>query len=181
MKTTQKVAAVIYISLLVITFGFILVNSLRWVLGSELFSSRNDIITDSSEWRLLVDGSVYRPLNLTYKELVAMPKSSEYAELYCYSAFVTNGNWTGVRLGLILEKTGLYRSSEFYAKGIIEFYAEDGYTITLPVATAIREDVIIAYEKDGVLLPEMTRLVVPHENGDVWISMISHIKLLINQ
>ena len=38
-----------------------------------------------SEWILLVDGLVQRPLNLTLDELVAMPRVTVDAEIYCSS------------------------------------------------------------------------------------------------
>lgn len=161
------------ISLLLILFGLMWFGSLRDVLGSEFSSAPNDTIMDDSEWRLLVDGAVSLPLNLTFNEIVAMPRSTLFAELYCYEEFVTSGNWTGVRLGILLEKAGLY--PQVMSVG---FLATDGYAIKLPVETAIRDDVIIAYEKDGVLLPETLRLVVPGENGAQWISRITQITIV---
>jgi len=159
------------ISLLVITFGLIWFSSVSGVL------SLNATAIGDSEWRLLVDGSVYHPLNLTLNDLVAMPRSTEYAELWCVTGaetwLVTKGNWTGVKLGLVLEKAGLYPQAES-----VEFYAADGYRTTLTVAMAFREDVIIAYEKDGEPLPETLRLVVPEAPGYYWISMITHIELV---
>ena len=158
--------------LLLITFGLMSFGSLREVLGPEFSSAPNDAMIGDSEWRLLVNGSVSHPLNLTFNELVAMPNSTEYAELYCFGFFVTSGNWNGVRLGFVLEKAGLHPQAMN-----VTFYAADGYTTRLPVATAMRKDVIIAYEKDGEPLPETLRLVVPGENGAQWISMITEITI----
>jgi DMSO/TMAO reductase YedYZ molybdopterin-dependent catalytic subunit len=41
------------------------------------------------------------------------------------------------------------------------FYAEDGFTIDLSVTTAMNEDVILAYAKDGEPLREKLRLTDP--------------------
>ena len=41
----------------------------------------------------------------------------------------------------------------------------------------MRDDVIIAYEKDGEPLPETTRLVIPGTVGGQWISNITQISL----
>ena len=125
---------------------------------------------------MLVDGFVQRPLNLTFDELVAMPRSTVNAELYCVDApgiLLAEGNWTGVRLGLILEKAGVSPEAVKVA-----FYAEDGYTTDLTVTTAMREDIILAYEKDGEPLPEKLRLVVPGKWGYKWISRVTHIELV---
>jgi len=167
-------------SLLVITFGFIWFGFLRGVLSPEFSSAPKNIMTGDSEWSLLVDGLVNRPLNLTFSELVAMPRRTVDAELWCVTPggfpppfLVASGNWTGVRLGLILEKAELSRQAV-----IVEFYAEDGYSTNISVATAMKRNVILAYEKDGEPLPETLRLVFPEAPGYMWISMITHIKLV---
>jgi DMSO/TMAO reductase YedYZ molybdopterin-dependent catalytic subunit len=158
------------IPLLIIISGLIGFSSLNGVRGTEFAGASTGIAASDSERRLLIDGAVSQPLNLTFNELVAMPRNSVYAELYCFGNFVDRGNWTGVRLGLLLEKAGLYKEAENVA-----FYAEDGYTILLPISTAINENVILAYEKDGQALPETLRLVIPGANGDKWIAMITQI------
>jgi hypothetical protein len=60
----------------------------------------------------------------------------------------------------------------------IAFYAQDGYTTDLTIDTAQRDDVILAYEKDGVPLSERLRLVVPESWGYKWISQIINIELV---
>lgn len=40
---------------------------------------------------------------------------------------------------------------------------------------ALADNVILAYEKDGLPLPETLRLVVPGANGAMWISMVTMI------
>ncbi len=131
---------------------------------------------EESEWRLLVDGFVHYSLNLTFDELVAMPRNTVNAELICVDAptyVLAKGNWTGVRLGTILERAVV--SPEAMK---IAFYAEDGFTTDLNVTTAMREDVILAYEKDGEPLREKLRLVVPGKWGYKWISQLIHIELV---
>ena len=133
----------------------------------------------SFEWSLLVDGFVQRPLNLTLNELHAMPRTTVYAELYCLPAvgssgvLVDHGNWTGVRLGLILEKAGISPQAVKVA-----FYAEDGFTTDLTVTTAMQGDIVLAYEKDGKPLPEKLRLAVPSMWGYKWIKWLTHIEVV---
>ena len=159
------------IMMLVLTIGVLGVASLAGFLN--LFGP---VAPDDSEWRLLVDGFVQRPLNLTFKELVAMPRSTVYAELYCVDAprhVLARGNWTGVRLELILEK------AEVSPEAVkVAFYAEDDFATDLTVTTAMREDIILAYEKDGEPLPEKLRLVVPGKWGYKWISRVIHVELV---
>lgn len=135
-----------------------------------------EIIIAGSEWRLLVDGFVESPLNLTFDELVAMPRHTVNAELYCVNPplrCLAEGDWVGVRLGLILEQAGI--SSEAVK---VAFYAEDDFATDLTITTAMREDIILAYEKDGEPLREKTRLVVPGKWGYKWIHHVIHIELV---
>jgi len=129
-----------------------------------------------SEWTLVVDGFVQSPLSLTFDDLVAMPTSTVNAKLYCVAlptAPLAQGNWTGVRLGLILEEAGVLPDAVKVA-----LYAADSFSTDLTVATAMREDIILAYERDGEPLPEKVRLVVPCKWGYKWIEEPTHIELV---
>ncbi len=168
------------VSMLVITFGLILLGSSSVVLSTDFSAADKGILNANSEWRMLVDGGVKRPINLTFDELVAMPRSTVFADLVCPGFFVISANWTGVRLGLVLEKAGFDPNELSNAESdsnttIVRFLAEDGYEVGVSLTDAIREDVIIAYEKNGAPLPEKTRLVIPGELGGKWISNITQI------
>lgn len=109
---------------------------------------------------------------IDHGELVAMPRTTVYAWLDCYGSYVDSGNWTGVRLGYLLEKAGATQQVDG-----VQLYASDGYSTQISYSVAARMDVIVAYQKDGDALPS-TRLVVPGANGDVWISAITQIKVV---
>jgi len=132
--------------------------------------------SDTAEWQLTVTGLVEQPLNLSLTELTAMPQTTVNAALVCVdfpSNVVAKGNWAGVSLWLLLETAGV--SSKALK---VAFYASDGYSTDLPIETARREDVILAYEKDGVPLNETLRLVVPDKWGYKWISQVVVIELV---
>ena len=59
----------------------------------------------------------------------------------------------------------------------LSFAAQDGYKVSIPIADALRPDVLLAYEKDGSPLTETLRLVVPYANGNMWISMVTSITM----
>ena len=148
--------------------------------GGEEEAAANDrpaeSATQDSEWTLVLDGLVGSPLNLTLDDLSAMPKTTEYVELYCVdypTVPVEKGEWTGVRLALLLEEAGVSPDAVKIA-----FYADDDYSTDLTLATAMREDVIVAYERDGVPLDEKLRLVLPGKWGYKWISHLTHIELV---
>ena len=132
--------------------------------------------TTDLDWTLTLDGLVESPLDLNLDDLRAMERTSEYVELYCVdypTIAVEKGNWTGVRLGLLLERAGV--SPEAIK---IAFYADDDYSTDLTIDTAMREDVIVAYERNGVPLDEKVRLVLPGKWGYKWISRLTHIELV---
>jgi DMSO/TMAO reductase YedYZ molybdopterin-dependent catalytic subunit len=129
-----------------------------------------------SGWTVTVDGFVESPLNLTMDDIVAMPSSTVYGVLICVglpTSPLEEGYWAGVRLGLILEQAGVSPEAVKVA-----FYADDGFTTDLPIATAMRDDIILAYEKDGEPLTENLRLVVPCKWGYKWIRDPIHIELV---
>jgi DMSO/TMAO reductase YedYZ molybdopterin-dependent catalytic subunit len=131
---------------------------------------------NANDWQLLMNGLVQNPLNLTFSELNTMPRTTVNAVLYCVdypNSPVAQGNWAGVKLSLLLGEAEISPDTVKVA-----FTATDGYTTDLTVQTAMRQDVIIAYELNGQPLPEKLRLVVPGRWGYKWISGISHIELV---
>ena len=132
--------------------------------------------TTEPQRNLVLDGLVESPLDLTLEDLRAMDKTTEYVELYCVdypTVPVEKGDWTGVRLGLLLEEAGVSPQAVKVA-----FYDDYGYSTDLTVTTAMREDVILAYERDGMPLSEGLRLVLPGKWGYKWISGLTHIELV---
>jgi DMSO/TMAO reductase YedYZ molybdopterin-dependent catalytic subunit len=121
---------------------------------------------------LQIEGEVDHPLTLTIGEIEAMPQTTVNAALYCYGSLLINGTWTGVKLSLLLEAAGYNVNA-----GSVQFYATDGYTISIYMATALRSDVIIAYEQNGQPFSEVLRLVIPGANGNLWISMINRLQV----
>jgi DMSO/TMAO reductase YedYZ molybdopterin-dependent catalytic subunit len=127
------------------------------------------------EWQLTVTGFVENPLNLSWAELVALPQTIVNAELICVDFpdyVVMSGNWTGVKLGLLLETAGI--SSQALKVG---FFATDGFSTDLPIETAMRDDIILAYKLNGEPLDGVLRLVVPGKWGYKWIHHVGSIIL----
>jgi len=130
------------------------------------------VSAETKEWNLQVT-SLEGTANYTYDQLLAMPKTTEDADLNCYGALVINGNWGGVSLSYLLQQAGADPSTA----SSIKFHASDGYQAAIPIEMAMQQDVIVAYEKDGSPLSEGLRLVVPGENGNIWIAMITLISM----
>ena len=127
-------------------------------------------------WDLEIGGLVERPYSLTYEELTSMPPVEEFVTLECISNsvggdLISNARWTGVPLRLILERAGL-------EPGVVDisFKASDGYEESIPLEMAMRGEVLVAYEMNGVPLPSRhgfpARLIVPGFFG------LKHVKWL---
>ncbi|MEM3000176.1 MAG: molybdopterin-dependent oxidoreductase [Candidatus Bathyarchaeia archaeon] len=125
--------------------------------------------------QLTITGLVANPLNLSHTEIAAMPKSRVNAAIICVDFpghVVAQGNWAGVKLRILLE------AAKPLAEAVkIAFYADDGYSTDLPIETAMRDDIIVAYEKDGEALGAL-RLVVPGKWGYKWINQLTRIELV---
>lgn len=127
------------------------------------------------EWQLIVTGFVENPLNLSLSEIVALSPTTVYAELICVDwpdQVLMAGDWTGVQLRFLLETAGI--SPQAMKVG---FFATDGFSTDLTIETAMRDDIILAYELNGEPLTEVVRLVVPGKWGYKWIHHVDVIVL----
>jgi len=107
----------------------------------------------------------------TYAQILDMPKTIVYADLYCDGFPVTHGDWGGVLLSYLLTQAQITPPEV----GSIQFVAADGYQTAIPINIAVH--LIIAYERNGETLAEGLRLIVPDANGVVWIAKITSIKV----
>jgi hypothetical protein len=152
--------------------AFLIITS---ILAGFMLNTRT-ASADSPEWQLSIGGLVNNPLNLTVADLTDMPQTTVQATIYCVdvpSRVVDTGNWVGVQLKTLLDQAGVLPSAVKVA-----FTAADGYTTDLDLESATRENVIVAYEKDGTPLSEILRLVVPGRWGYKWISQLTSIRLV---
>jgi DMSO/TMAO reductase YedYZ molybdopterin-dependent catalytic subunit len=128
-------------------------------------------VAEPSKLTILSNG-IY---DFTYQQLVEMPKTTVYAELYCDGSLLTAANWSGVQISYLLNQ--LNASADVNS---IQFVASDGYTIAMPIQLAQLPQTIIAYQINGQPLPEGLRLILPGYNGAAWISQIVSISTSYN-
>ncbi|MGD0644560.1 MAG: molybdopterin-dependent oxidoreductase [Candidatus Bathyarchaeia archaeon] len=151
--------------------GLLLVAFFGWSSKPAVHAESN-----SSNWQLSVGGLVNTPLNLSLADLEAMPQTTVFAALSCVddpSLVLEEGNWTGVQLWTLLETAGVSPDAIKVA-----LYASDGFRADLPMATAQKSNIVLAYEEDGNPLPDELRLVVPGEWGYKWIDLVTSIQLV---
>jgi hypothetical protein len=128
--------------------------------------------SSNNQWNLHITSLNGTSINLSYEDLLALPKTTVSADLSCYGNLVSSGAWGGVRLSDLLNIAVIDPS----VVGI-ELTAQDGYLVSIPINTAMSPDVIVAYDLDGSQLNEVLRLVVPDANGNIWIAGITSIEM----
>jgi sulfane dehydrogenase subunit SoxC len=160
-------------------------------------------VVDAAAWRLRVDGSVRGELSLSLEELRARPATTLAVTLECAGngrsllsprplsqpwllEAVGNAEWTGTPLSGVLEDAGLDDGAvEVVFRGLdrgIEGEVEQQYERSLPVADALREEVLLAYAMNGDPLPPQhgfpLRLVVPGWYGMTSVKWLERITVL---
>jgi len=131
---------------------------------------------------LRIEGLVDKPYTLTLKELEQMKDKSEFVTLECIGNpiggdSISNALWDGVTLKKIIERA-------VPRKGIIKtaFFAEDGYSDSIPYPLSLTEDVFLAYGMNGKPLPKEhgypLRAIVPGIYGMKHVKWLSKIELV---
>ena len=152
---------------------------------------------DPAAHTLTIGGAVDRPLTVTLADLRERPRVTQQVTLECAGngrallhprpvsqpwlvEAVGNAEWTGTPLAPLLREAGLGPDAvDVVFTGAdhgVERGVEQDYQRALPVADALREEVLLAYEMNGApLLPQHgapLRLIVPG-----WYGM-AHVKWL---
>lgn len=153
---------------------------------------------DPATFGLVVDGLVDTPLSLDLDELRSRPRVSTVVTMECAGngrarldprpvsqpwlvEAVGTASWTGTPLAPLLREAGLQDGAvEVVFTGAdhgIERGVEQDYQRSLPLADALSDDVLLAYEMNGAALPVQhgypLRVVVPG-----WYGM-AHVKWLV--
>ncbi len=109
---------------------------------------------DVNAWKLTVHGLVNNPFTLNYTELKAMQSVTQYNTLECVSNVVggdliSNALWKGVRVKDLLAKAQAGSGAVYVVFGCV-----DGYDVGIPIERALLDGTILAYEMNGVPLPQ---------------------------
>ncbi|MDX6483791.1 MAG: hypothetical protein QOE95_1562, partial [Gaiellaceae bacterium] len=129
---------------------------------------------DESEWKLEVGGRVATPLELDLAALKSRPARTVAVTMECAGngralqspralsqpwlmEAVGTAEWTGTPLAPLLEEAGLLPGAvEVVFTGLdrgIQGDVEHAYERSLPVAEALRDELLLAYEINGQPLP----------------------------
>ncbi len=135
-------------------------------------------VSDGS-YRLVMDGLVDRPLDLTLAELQARPVTELVRAFQCVTGWrVPDVHWKGVLLSDLLDQAGVQPAAR-----ALRFSSFDGvYTESLTLAEGRRPDVIVAYSMQGGPLSRdhggPVRLYVAPMYGYKSIKWLSHIEVV---
>jgi DMSO/TMAO reductase YedYZ molybdopterin-dependent catalytic subunit len=131
---------------------------------------------DPDTYRLVVNGLVERPLNLTYRDLLSLPSASQTCDFRCVEGWgVDDVPWEGVRLQSLIDM--VQPSAE---AGFVTFHSLGGqYQESLSLEQAGMPGVMLAYRMYGDALPpergSPLRLVFPRMfgyKGAKWVTRV---------
>lgn len=116
---------------------------------------------DPEKYRFKVWGEVENPFELTWAELLALPRVQLTTDIHCVTTWSRYDNaWEGVSIREILQRARPTANAHFVME-----HSWTGYTTNVPLAAIEDDDVIIALKWDGKdLEPEHggpVRLVLP--------------------
>jgi hypothetical protein len=180
-ETVIAIAAVVVISVIVAAAML----SLRQQIEEEITPNDRFFTTsltdplqiDIENYTLEIFGLVEEPGNFTYQDLLSMPSTTEKATLRCVTGGTGTAIWKGVRISELMGMVGL-------ADGTSElvFRSPDGFSTSLTLDDAMRSDVLLAYEMNGVPLPEEQgyplRVVSPNQYGYKWAKWVVSIEVV---
>jgi DMSO/TMAO reductase YedYZ molybdopterin-dependent catalytic subunit len=117
---------------------------------------------DAATWRFRITGQVDRPVELTWTELLALPRQETLCDIHCVTRWSRYDNlFGGVAVRTLLERAEVRAGTRFAL-----VHAEHGYTTNLPLADLDRPENLLALSHDGEPLDAEhggpVRLLVPH-------------------
>jgi DMSO/TMAO reductase YedYZ molybdopterin-dependent catalytic subunit len=107
-------------------------------------------------WRLEVGGLVENPFTLDWAGLMALPQVDDVSDFHCVTTWSRYDNhWRGVRVKTIAELAIPRESARFILCTGYDFMpgSHIPYTVNLPLARAIDEDVLLVHTWEGKPLP----------------------------
>jgi len=136
---------------------------------------------DADLWHLEVNGLVQNRATWRFQDLAGLPALEQETTLMCISngldaGLISNARWKGIALADLLE-----RAAPFANAARVRFHGVDNYTDTIPLEKAMEPTTLLAYEMNGVPLPNRhgypLRLIVPGYFGEKHVKWLTRIEL----
>jgi len=103
---------------------------------------------DITTYSLKIDGLVENKMSYTYNQILEMDSIEIVYTIYCVEGWDATFLWKGVLMKDVLSESNVLDD----AKTVI-FHAIDGYTTSLPLDEIIDNDLMIAYDVNGLPIP----------------------------
>jgi DMSO/TMAO reductase YedYZ molybdopterin-dependent catalytic subunit len=124
-------------------------NIMRWNVDHPGILLRNPHF-DPKEWELIVDGSVEKPVKLSWGDLLNYSSETVVSDFHCVEGWtVRSCKWTGVPFKEIIEKVKPRKNAKY-----VLFSCADGFTASLELEDLNRKDTILAYKLNDEFLLE---------------------------
>jgi len=103
-------------------------------------SVRGPQTVDIASYRLVIDGAVRNPQRLTYPEILSHAHYQKLITLHCVEGWSATGLFEG-----ILMKDLLAQADPLPSAVTVIFHGQDDYTTSLPLATVLERNMLLAY------------------------------------
>ncbi len=127
-------------------------------------------------YRLVVDGEVETPLQLSYREVLALPQHQRLVTMPCVEGWSEDLLYQGVLLKDILDRARPRKGAAY-----VVFHGADGYTTGLRLDYLIEAGALLAFKINGLTLDAKRgfpfQLVAPHKLGYKWAKWIVRLEL----
>ena len=98
-----------------------------------------------ARWRLVIDGACARPLALDWAAFQALEQTDDVSDFHCVTKWSRfDVPWRGVRVADALAQVEPRDDARF-----VMFHGSDGYTTNVPLAEALKPDVLLVHMADG--------------------------------
>jgi len=133
---------------------------------------------DLNIFRLSAGGLVESPFSLTWQEIQDL--NAVYSDtilMYCVEGWEVWGNWKGILVEELLEKSSLKNDATH-----VFFHCADGYTTALPLAYIRKYGVMLAYEVNGKPLEDYDgfplRVIAFGKLGYKWAKWVNRLEII---
>jgi DMSO/TMAO reductase YedYZ molybdopterin-dependent catalytic subunit len=131
-------------------------------------------------WRLIIDGNVAAPTQLTYSRLVALPSIERRVLLICPGFFANHGSWKGVSLMTLLNLARMKADTTHI--GVSGPQGRYEKAERFPIADIRTAKVFLAYQINGEKLPRKhgfpLRIVAEDYYGNAWVKYVYRIEAI---
>lgn len=108
---------------------------------------------DFADYRLIVDGLVDTPLELSLDDLRALPARTQITRHDCVEGWSAIGKWTGPQLAAVLERAGLQAEARYIVFHCADDFRGAPYYESVDLNDAFHPQTILAYGMNDGPLP----------------------------